>query len=166
MTLYEIDQAIYELLNRGFTVDEETGEIIDGTEELEQLQLERSQKLEGVALYIKNIEAQITSIKAEEEVLAKRRKKKEDKVERLKKYLTDSIIGNGETSFESAKVSVSFRKSEGVEVVDKAALDDKYWRTKTTTKREPDKNLIKECIKSGVAVAGAILEERQNINIL
>ena len=45
MTLYEIDQAIYELLNRGFTVDEETGEIIDGAEELEQLQLERSQKL-------------------------------------------------------------------------------------------------------------------------
>lgn len=166
MTLYEIDQAIYELLNRGFTVDEETGEVIDGTEELEQLQLERSQKLEGVALYIKGVEALIASIKAEEDALAKRRKKKEDKVERLKKYLTDSIIGNGETSFESAKVSVSFRKSEGVEVVDKAALDEKYWRTKTTTKREPDKTLIKEAIKSGVAVTGAILEERQNINIV
>lgn len=166
MTLYEIDQAIYELLNRGFTVDEETGEIIDGAEELEQLHMERSQKLESVALYIKNIEAQIKSIKAEEEVLAKRRKKKEDKVERLKKYLTDSIIGNGETSFESAKVSVSFRKSEGVEFTNKDALDEKYWRTKTTTKREPDKTLIKETIKSGVAVAGAILEVRQNINIL
>lgn len=166
MTLYEIDQAIYELLNRGFTVDEETGEIIDGTEELEQLQMERSKKLESVALYIKNLDAQITSIKAEEEVLANRRKKKEDKVEKLKKYLTNSIIGNGEESFESAKVSVSFRKSEGVEVLDKAALEDKYWRTKTTTKREPDKTLIKEAIKSGVAVAGAILEERQNINIL
>jgi hypothetical protein len=119
-----------------------------------------------VALYIKNIEAQANSIKAEEEVLAKRRKKKEDKVERLKKYLTDSIIGNGETSFESAKVSVSFRKSEGVEFTNKDALDEKYWRTKTTTKREPDKNLIKETIKSGVAVAGAILEVRQNINIM
>ena len=166
MTLYEIDQAIYELLNRGFTVDEETGEIIDGAEELEQLHMERSQKLESVALYIKNIEAQANSIKAEEEVLAKRRKKKEDKVERLKKYLTDSIIGNGETSFESAKVSVSFRKSEGVEFTNKDALDEKYWRTKTTTKREPDKTLIKEAIKSGVAVTGAILEVRQNINIL
>ena len=166
MTLYEIDQAIYELLNRGFTVDEETGEIIDGAEELEQLQMERSQKLESVALYIKGIEALIASIKAEEDALAKRRKKKEDKVERLKKYLTDSIIGNGETSFESAKVSVSFRKSEGVEFTNKDALEEKYWRTKTTTKREPDKNLIKETIKSGVAVAGAVLEVRQNINIV
>lgn len=166
MTLYEIDQAIYELLNRGFTVDEETGEIIDGAEELEQLHMERSQKLESVALYIKNIEAQVNSIKAEEDALAKRRKKKEDKVMRLKKYLTDSIISNGETSFESAKVSVSFRKSEGVEVVDKEALDEKYWRTKTITKLEPDKTLIKEAIKAGVSVAGAILEERQNINIV
>ena len=166
MTLYEIDQAIYELLNRGFTVDEETGEIIDGTEELEQLQMERSQKLEGVALYIKGIEALIASIKAEEEALATRRKKKEDKVEKLKTYLTNSIVGNGETSFESAKVSISFRKSEGVEVLDKAVLDEKYWRTKTSTKREPDKTLIKEAIKSGVAVAGAVLEERHNINIV
>lgn len=166
MTLYEIDQAIYELLNRGFTIDEETGEILDGAEELEQLQMERSQKLESVALYIKGVEALIASIKAEEDTLAKRRKKKEDKVERLKKYLTDSIIGNGDTSFESAKVSVSFRKSEGVEVTDKTALDEKYWREKTTVKREPDKTLIKEAIKSGVDVAGAVLEVRQNINIV
>lgn len=166
MTLYEIDQAIYELLSRGFAIDEETGEVLDGAEELEQLQMERSEKLESVALYIKSLDAFIKSIKAEEEVLAKRRKKTEDKVERLKKYLTNAIIGNGENSFESAKVSVSFRKSEGVEVTDKSVLDEKYWRVNTTTKREPDKNLIKETIKSGVAVTGAILETRQNINIL
>ena len=87
-------------------------------------------------------------------------------MERLKKYLTDSIIGNGETSFESTRVSVSFRKSEGVEFTDKEALEEKYWRVKTTTKREPDKTLIKATIKSGVAVNGAYIEERQNINIV
>lgn len=166
MTLYEIDQAIYELLNKGFTVDEETGEILDCTDELEQLQLERSQKLESVALYIKSMNALIESMKAEEEALANRRKKKEDKVERLKKYLTASIIGNGEDSFESSKVAVTFRKSEGVEFTDKNALEEKYWRVKTTTKREPDKTLIKATIKSGVAVAGAVLEERNNITIV
>ena len=166
MTLYEIDQAMYELLSRGFSVDEETGEILDCTEELEQLQMERSAKLESVALYIKSIDALIESMKAEEEALANRRKKKEDKVERLKKYLTASIIGNGEESFESSKVAVTFRKSEGVEFTDKNALEEKYWRVKTTTKREPDKTLIKAAIKSGVAVAGAVLEERQNITIV
>ena len=166
MTLYEIDQAMYELLNRGFSVDEETGEILDCTDELEQLQMERSAKLESVALYIKSIDALIESMKAEEEALASRRKKKEDKVERLKRYLTASIIGNGEESFESSKVAVTFRKSEGVEFTDKNALEEKYWRVKTTTKREPDKTLIKAAIKSGVAVTGAVLEERQNITIV
>lgn len=166
MTLYEIDKAIYELLEKGFAVDEETGEVIDGAEELDKLQFERSQKLESVALYIKSIEAFIADIKAEEEALANRRKKKEDKVERLKKYLTNSIIGNGEESFESAKVSVSFRKSEGVEFTDKDALEEKYWRTKTTTKREPDKTLIKAAIKAGETVNGAYLDVRQNISIV
>ena len=165
MTLYEIDQAIYELLENGFMVDEETGEVIGGADELEQLQVERSEKLESVALYIKGIETFIAGIKAEEEALAKRRKKKEDKVARLKKYLTDSIIGSGDNSFESARVAVSFRRSEGV-VVDEAVLDEKYWREKTTVKREPDKTLIKATIKSGTAVDGAYIEERQNINIV
>ena len=165
MTLYEIDQAIYDLLENGFMVDEETGEVIGGADELEQLQVERSEKLESVALYIKGIETFIAGIKAEEEALAKRRKKKEDKVARLKKYLTDSIIGNGEKSFESARVAISFRKSEGV-VVDEAVLDEKYWREKTTVKREPDKTLIKATIKAGTTIDGAYIEERQNINIV
>ena len=165
MTLYEIDKAIYDLLENGFTVDEETGEVIGGSDELEQLQIERDQKLESVALYIKSVESLIAGIKAEEESLAKRRKKKEYKVDRLKKYLTDSIIGNGDDSFESTKVSVTFRKSDGVEITDADALDKKYWREKTTIKREPDKKLIKADIKSGVAVNGARLDVRQNINI-
>ena len=165
MTLYEIDKAIYELLENGFMVDEETGEVIGGVEELEQLQLERTEKLEGVALYIKGIESFIAGIKAEEEALAKRRKRKEDKVARLKKYLTDSIIGSGETAFESTKVSVTFRKSDAV-IVDDFILEDKYWREKVTTKREPDKTLIKATIKSGLAVNGAYIEERQNIKIV
>lgn len=165
MTLYEIDKAIYDLLENGFTVDEETGEVIGGSDELEQLQIERDQKLESVALYIKSVESLIAGIKAEEESLAKRRKKKEYKVDRLKKYLTDSIIGNGDDSFESTKVSVTFRKSDGVEITDADALDKKYWREKTTIKREPDKKLIKADIKSGIAVNGAHLEVRQNINI-
>lgn len=165
MTLYEIDQAILDLLDRGFAVDEDTGEVIDGAEELERLHLERSQKLEGVALYIKNVEAHIADIKVEEEALEQRRKKHEMKVSRLKKYLTDSIIGNGETSFESAKVAVTFRKSTAV-VVDEDSLDEEYWCEKVISKRVPDKERIKADIKLGADVYGAYIEERQNIKIV
>ena len=50
MTLYEIDNAIQALLDEGFnyTVDEETGEVIfdDRSAELEQLQIDRAEKLD------------------------------------------------------------------------------------------------------------------------
>ena len=165
MTLYEIDQAIYELIERGFVVDEETGELIYGADELEQLQEEREKKLEGVALYIKNIDSMVDAIKAEEEALAKRRKAKEAKAEKLRAYLSNSIIGNGETGFETTKVAVSFRKSTAV-IVDEEKLGKEYFVEKVTVKNEPDKNKIKADIKAGISVAGAYIEERQNIKIV
>lgn len=62
-TLYEIDE---EILN---CVDMETGEIID-VERLGQLQLAREDKVEGIALWIKNLLSDVDAIKSEEEKLA------------------------------------------------------------------------------------------------
>lgn len=50
MTLYEIDQAILAC------IDEESGEIIDA-DALAELSMERDKKVEGVALWIKNLRA-------------------------------------------------------------------------------------------------------------
>jgi hypothetical protein len=165
MTLYEIDKNICDLIENGFVVDEETGEILYGADELEQLQEERSAKLEAVALYIKNLEAMAASIKEEENALASRRKAKEARAEKLKSYLTNSIIGNGDKEFESSKVAVSFRKSTAV-IVDEEKLDKDYFVEKVTVKNEPDKKRIKADITAGKAVAGAYIEERQNIKIV
>ena len=68
--LYEIDNDI---LN---CVDEETGEILD-FEKLNSLQMERDKKIEGVALYIKQLNAEAALIREEEKALAERRKRKE-----------------------------------------------------------------------------------------
>ena len=57
-TLYEIESAIYNC------VDGETGEVID-EEKLNALMMERSAKLEGVALWIKNLESDAAAIRAE-----------------------------------------------------------------------------------------------------
>jgi len=72
-TLYEIDAAIMDC------VDTETGEIID-EEKLNSLLMERSAKLEGVALWIKNLDSDATAIRAEREALEKRQKAAENKV--------------------------------------------------------------------------------------
>ena len=61
--LYEIDQEILDC------VDLETGEILD-TEKLDALQMEREAKLEGVALWVKDLKAEAAAVKEEADKLA------------------------------------------------------------------------------------------------
>ena len=149
--LYEIDAQIMAC------VDFETGEIID-EEKLQALQLEFNQKVEGIALWIKNLLAEAKMIKEEKDNLAARQKTCENKAESLKRYLSSALDGE---KFKTAKVSISYRKSESVEVEDVSLLGDDYLKFKP----EPDKTKIKEALKSGVELQGATLVEKNNIQI-
>ena len=168
MPLYEIDSAILARLEEGFnyTVDEETGEVFfdDRTAALEQLQIDRAEKMEAVALYIKSLDALAADIKAEEDSLKERRKAREKKAESLRKYLGNSLTAAGEAGFETAKVRVSFQKSSAV-IVDEALLDKAFIKEKVTTEYSPDKAAIRKAIKEGQTVAGAYIEERKAVKI-
>ena len=145
MKLYEIDQAI---LN---CIDLETGEIID-TEQLDKLTMEREAKLENVACWIKEL-------KAEKMAFAKRQQVAENKMESLKKYLAYALDGQ---AFKTTRASVTFRKSQAVEIADIYKLDENYLRYKEP---EADKTAIKEAIKQGKTVAGATLVENTSVII-
>lgn len=160
MTLYEINQSILECF------DAETGEILD-SERLTALQLEKDVKLENIALYVKNLTSEAEAIREEEKALASRRQAKEKRAEQLKEYLKIELNG---AKFETARVNITFRKSEAVAVADDAELiswlefrgyDDCIKYT------QPKANLteVKRLIKQGEKVTGARLEERININI-
>ncbi len=151
-TLYEIDE---EILN---CVDMETGEIID-VERLGQLQLAREDKVEGIALWIKNLLSDVDAIKLEEEKLAQRRKANENKAKNLKEYLSKFLNGQ---KFKTPKVSISYRKSESVEVTDLSKLDDDYLKFAEPT---VDKTKVKKALKAGTVLQGVSLVENQNIQI-
>ncbi len=151
--LYEIDQGILECL------DLETGEVID-PERLEALQMERSQKIENVACWIKNLESDALAIKAEKEALAKRQVAALAKAEQLKEWLANALGGQ---KFSTAKCAVSFRRSETVEVADIALIPASLLRVKTSV--EPNKAAIKSLLKDGQEVVGCCLVESYNINI-
>lgn len=151
-TLYEIDEKI---LN---CVDMETGEIID-VERLGQLQLAREDKVEGIALWIKNLLSDVDAIKSEEEKLAQRRKANENKAKNLKEYLSKFLNGQ---KFKTPKVSISYRKSESVEVTDLSKLDDDYLKFAEPT---VDKTKVKKALKAGTVLQGVSLVENQNIQI-
>lgn len=151
-TLYEIDE---EILN---CVDMETGEIID-VERLGQLQLAHNDKVEGIALWIKNLLSDANAIKEEEDKLAQRRKVNENKAKNLKEYLSKFLNGQ---KFKTPKVSISYRKSESVEVSDISKLDDDYLKFAEPT---VDKTKVKKALEAGVMLQGVELLEKQNIQI-
>jgi outer membrane murein-binding lipoprotein Lpp len=152
MTLYEIDQKLLDC------IDLETGEILN-EERLNELQMERNEKLEKVALWIKELNAEADALKAEKQAFADRQKAAENKAESLKKWLADAL--NGE-KFKTTKVAVSFRKTKSVEVADIFALDENYVKYSEPT---ADKAAIKKAIEAGEIVKGATLVENVSISV-
>lgn len=152
-SLYEIDKGILEC------IDQETGELID-PERLEALFMERSQKIENVALWIKNLQSDALAYKAEKEVFAEREKAALIKVDQLKKWLAKALEGQ---KFSTGKCAISFRKSEQVEIVDADIVPKKYLVKTVTVK--PDKNAIKALLKEGQKVKGCRLVENLNTQI-
>lgn len=155
MNLYDIE---YEIMN---CVDPETGEIID-EKRLDALHMEREKKIENILLWIKNLKSEADAIKAEEKALADRRKTDERKADSLTEYVKNVLDGR---KFQTARVSVSYRKSEAVVVDDMELMlevSDDYLTYKDP---EPNKSKIKAALKNGLPVPGCHLEERQNMTI-
>jgi len=160
MKLYEIEQAIMDC------VDFDTGEILD-SERLDALQMERTAKLEGVACYIKNLTADARAIREEEKALAERRRQTERKAESYSKWLANALQGE---KFSTAKVAVSFRKSEGLDVIDMDsfcvwAMGNGHDDLLTYACPKVNATAVKDAIKAGVDIPYARIEERLNINI-
>lgn len=160
MTLYNIDQAIMDL------VDLETGEILD-YEAFSNLKMEREAKIEGMALWTKNLDAEIAAIKAEEKALAERRKPLEKKSESLKKYISQILAGD---KFTTARVACTFRKSKAVEIPDEAAFiqamqESMHYEYLTFGKTTVNKTEVTNAIKAGKEVPGAQLVEKNNLSI-
>lgn len=160
--LYEIDQRLANILDySGTWVDVETGEMIS-EDDIAALEMERKDKLEGWGLWLKNraaeiaaIKAEIAAIKAEIDNLTERKKALESKTEHSKQRYQQYL--NGE-KFKTGRLSVSYRKSESVEITDPDEVPDAYQRTKVIF--EPDKASIKDALKSGHEVPGARLVEK------
>lgn len=148
MTLYEIDNAISQC------IDWETGEITDLIY-LEQLEMERSKKIENVALYCKELAHFSDNLKEEIESMQKRKKTADNAVKRLKGWLAMACDAK---KFETPKTRVSFRQTEET-VIDNEELILKKYMTKKVT-YTISKTLIKDAIESGTKVKGAHIEKK------
>ena len=160
MNLYESDRALEAL------VDPETGELLD-YEAFAKLQMDREAKIENTALWIKNLTAEAKAIKEEMDNLQKRRRAAESRVEGLKRYLSEALGGE---KFQTARCSVSYRRSMALEVDDASAAAD--WldgngHPECVTYAAPtlDKRSVAELVKQGMEIPGVELVERKSMTV-
>ena len=159
--LYEIDQEILDC------VDPESGEILD-VEKLDALQMEREEKLEGVALWIKDMKAEAEAIKAEADKLTARKKTLDNKIDGLKQWLTMALDGG---KLKTARCNVYLTHSQRLAVADEQKLIGYLQNTRVPDEflrfREPElrKDEIKKALKEGVYLPGAALEETESVVI-
>lgn len=162
MKLFDIDERLAACvkLDESRVVDTESGEIID-LEAIAALEMERDKKIENLGCWYKNLLAEAEALKAQKNAFAEREKAKKAKAESLKGFLGRYLNGK---KFESAKVAMSFRKSEAVEFDAKCIGDipEEFLKFKDP---ELDKVAVKKAIKAGETVPGCELVARQNLQI-
>lgn len=154
-SLFELNKAIAD-----FELEvNEDGEVLN-IDELDELKLAREDKIEGIGLWVKNLEAEKAAVKAEKNIMADREKRLEKKIESLKGYLSMALNGQ---KFSTPKVTMGFRKSVSVNIPDESAIADEYCNF--TVVRKPDKTMIKNALSAGKEIAGAELVEKSNLQI-
>jgi len=91
------------------------------------------------------------------------KKSRTNAVDKLKTTLSDAMQLFQISELKTPTLKINFRKSESVEVENMGLLDKCYIVTKTT--ESVDKVAIKESIKGGVEVVGAVLKTNLNLQI-
>lgn len=157
MSIYEIDDAITSL------VDMETGEIED-EKRFDELQMERSKKIESTGCYYKNLIAEARAIKEEEDNLTRRRKAIENKAERIKNLLAYALKGE---RFESPRVRCSYRKAKSVQVDDSfvAWAQEHAGDLLTCKEPTPNRTAIKAALEDGREIEHAEIVTNERLQV-
>jgi len=159
--LYDIDQEILDC------VDLETGEVLD-TERLNALQMERERKLEGVALWVKDLKAEAAAVKEEADKLTARKRALDNKITALQGWLLIALEGE---KLKTPRCNVYQMHNKRLSVEDETKLIEFLQTLEEPERflrfREPElkKDEIKKALKDGTIIPGAELEETESVVI-
>lgn len=158
---------IYELTNDFREVMSllESGEYDEETlkNTLECIECEIEEKADGYARVIRNTEADIAGIKAEEERLAKKRKTLENSIKQMKDNLEHAMRTTGKTKFKTELFSFNIQKNPSkVQLIEGAVIPDVY-----LIEQEPKVNteFIKDRLKEGKELPFAVLVQGESLRI-
>lgn len=164
MALYELDKRYLEVLENGFSVDDETGEILFDTDNIENLEDDINSKIDNIACYIKDLNSLKDSIANEQKALLERKKAIDAKVEKLEDYIKQSMLVRNQNKYESSRNKISFRKSTSLFVEDESLIDDDTLFT-IKVEKKLDKKKVTSLLKEGKEIEGCKLQENINLQI-
>lgn len=160
-SLYHIRAEHLEII---YAIEENEGEL---TPEIEMaLSLTEEQFQEKAISYgyvIKRFEDNASLIDAEIKRLTELKKRAERNYDRFKENLSGAMIQFGVEKIETPTLKLSFRKSESVEIFDEKEIPIEYVDEKIV--HTISKTRIKEDLKKGIAVKGANLLTKQNLQV-
>jgi hypothetical protein len=161
MNIYQIEQEFLLLSN---DIIEAGGEI---TPELETALAINKEQLQNkginYAYVIKSLENDISSIDEEIKRLNALKSSRTKTNDLLKATIKQAMQLYGIEEIKTPTLKINFRKSESVECDDLSILDPNFITEKIVT--SADKIKIKEAIKKGEAVTGAVLNINFNLQI-
>ena len=161
VALYQIEQ---EYLNIVQSIIDAGGEITEEQETALSISKDQLQN-KGVCygFIVKELEGNIDLIDLEIKRLNALKKPLVNSIDRLKNNLSQAMQMFDVTELKTPLLKINFRKSESIEVTDIDLLDADF--VKTTITKAADKIAIKEAIKQGENVQGAVLVTNQNLQI-
>jgi hypothetical protein len=126
-------------------------------------QQELTQKSIDYAKVIRNKEANSDAIEAEIKRLKAMKESNDRVIDRMKLAVKDAMLASGIDKIESSLFKLSLRRSEAVEVISIEQLPESLVVVKKTV--SADKVKIKEAIKNGIPVEGAVIVENYSLQI-
>ena len=161
MNIYQIQNEYQLLINQ---IIEAEGEL--STEWETSLAINKDQLQDkgiNYAYVIKQFDADCDAIDIEVKRLNGLKKVRQNASERLKTTISNAMQLFEIEEIMTPLIKLNFRNSESVEITNESQLAERFTVTKTVI--TPDKKAIKDAIKSGEIVEGAIISYNKNLQI-
>lgn len=157
--LYELEDTYLKIKNM---IDSDDVDLLNDTLDSINFSEDLNHKLVGYGKVALDVKSDIEQIKAEEKRLAERRRSLESKVASLEDRMQNAMELVDVKSVQDPVLTIKLRRTKRVSITDRNKLNEKY-----LIEQEPkiSKIDIKNDLKNGLKVDGAVLTECTSLNI-
>ena len=152
---YELTEAFKQLSN--LEPDDDIKECLD------RLEVDIETKASNSLMVIRNDDLFVNGIDEEIKRLQALKMSAVKRADGFKEYIRYNMEVSGIQEIKTQIGTFKLRKSQSIEIKDESLIDEKYIRT--VEKKSPDKKAIKDALKNGENVAGAVIKYNNNLSI-